>query len=341
LTGFLPPENPTQHTVLIPSSLEKAISSSPKSQKWAVECYYVANGGATIAAALREGKAIAVSDGSYKDKYGSAALVIEGEDSTNRILAANIVPGDPDDQSSYRSELSGIFGVVTLVNLICAVFEITSGQVTAGCDGIEALKSSFLAGKDYKADFSKADYDMVSAIRSALATSPVTWKCRHVKGHQDDAGVTELDRWATLNVEMDNFAKAYWAEKAPEGLSRNISLEGEYWPLQIQGNKVSGKADSTIYEYIHGGEMFRRWERKGRMTEDFSRKVNWVACKQAMKNLKIGRRHWVAKHVSGHCGVGVCMKKWKKQDTDECPRCSKQEDARHVWTCQSPEARLL
>jgi len=104
---------------------------------------------------------------------------------------------------------------------------------------------------------------------------------------------------------------------------------------------VSGKADTLICEYIHGSEMFRRWKRKGRMTEDFSRKVNWTACETAMRSLKFERRHWVAKHVSGHCGVWTCMKKWKKQDTDKCPRCSEQEDARHVWTCQSPEARLL
>jgi len=77
------------------------------------------------------------------------------------------------------------------------------------------------------------------------------------------------------------------------------------------------------------------------MTENFSRNVNWVACEKAMKDLRIGRRHWVAKHVSGHCGVGTCMLKWKKQENDACPRCGEQEDARHVWTCQSPEACLL
>jgi len=102
-----------------------------------------------------------------------------------------------------------------------------------------------------------------------------------------------------------------------------------------------GKADSMIYEYIHGGEMFRRWQRKGRMTEDFSQKVNWIACEKVMRSLKIGRHHWVAKHMSGHCRVGTCMKKWKKQETDQCPRCSEQEDARHVWTCQSSDAQLL
>jgi len=289
LTGYSPAEQAGTETYDQPSSLEEAINRSPASQRWAVDCHYVADGGESIAAALRDGTAIAVSDGSFKDQYGTAALVIEGPDADNRMLAVNAMPGHPADQSSYRSELSGIFSVVTLVNLTCAVFCITSGEITAGCDGIEALKSSFAEGEDYEADFMKADFDLVSAIRLALAESPVIWKYQHVKGHQDDAGVKHLDRWATLNVEMDNLAKAYWAEKAPEGPSRNSTILGEYWPLRIQGNKVSGKADVTIYEYIHGGDMFRRWEQKGRMTENFSRNVNWVACEKAMKDLQIGQ----------------------------------------------------
>ena len=68
-----------------------------------------------MASAIQDGTAIAVSDGSYKTEFGTSALALEGEDSTNRIVAVNVVPGDPTDQSSYRSELAGIFGIVTMV----------------------------------------------------------------------------------------------------------------------------------------------------------------------------------------------------------------------------------
>jgi len=61
-------------------------------------------------------------------------------------------------------------------------------------------------------------------------------------------------------VEMDNLAKAYWAEKVPDNPITNADLEGEYWPLCIQGHKVSGHTDTTIYEYIHGGNKFERWQ---------------------------------------------------------------------------------
>jgi len=233
LSGYSPAKQPKRVDALTTSLLEEAILHTAFSKKWAVDCQYVADGGSAITEAIRTGMAIAVSDGSFKDMFGTAALVIKGEDSDNRVLAVNVTPGDPEDQSSYCSKLSGIFGVVTLVNLICEVFSISSGEITSGCNGIEALKSSFVTSAKYDADLSKADYDLVSAICSALVTSPVSWKYHHVKGHQDNDGVSTLDRWATLNVEMDNLAKAYWAEQAPEGPSRNIELDGEYWPLCI------------------------------------------------------------------------------------------------------------
>jgi hypothetical protein len=39
--------------------------------------------GAMIAPAISQGTAIAVSDGSYKDEFGTSAIVLEGKDSSN------------------------------------------------------------------------------------------------------------------------------------------------------------------------------------------------------------------------------------------------------------------
>jgi len=117
LTGYSPAEQTGTEPYEKLSSLEEAIDQSPVSQKWSVDCHYVADGGELIAAALRDGTAIAVSDGSFKDQFGTAALVIEGPDSDNQMLAVNVTPGHPEEQLSYRSELSGIFGIVTFVNL--------------------------------------------------------------------------------------------------------------------------------------------------------------------------------------------------------------------------------
>eukprot|EP00957_Ditylum_brightwellii_P068418 5194624-Ditylum_brightwellii.AAC.1 len=61
-----------------------------------------------------------------------------------------------------------------------------------------------------------------------INSSPITWHWRHVRGHQDDH-FGPLDRWASLNVECDNAAKArrdYDILHAP-GVQDEIA--GEMW----------------------------------------------------------------------------------------------------------------
>jgi hypothetical protein len=77
------------------------------------------------------------------------------------------------------------------------------------------------------------------------------------------------------------------------------------------------------------------------LTHDSIQQVNWQACEQAMKSLSIGRRQWIAKHVSGHVGVGIKMVQWQMRDSAACPRCGQEEDSQHVWTCHAPDARWI
>ena len=158
---------------------------------------------------------------------------------------------------------------------------------------------------------------MLSAIRKALARSPVTWTWHHVIGHQDDNGIEALDRWATLNIEMDNLAKVYWNDVS-EDQAENLSITDEYWPVRIQGEKISSRLDERIREHILGAAQCEWWERKGRLTRESISRVNWQACEKAMKSLAIRRRHWIVKHVSGHVGVGVKMVQWKIRESAAC-----------------------
>jgi hypothetical protein len=72
-----------------------------------------------------------VSDGSFKSQYGTSAWAIKAESSVDKCTGAdippeaasknsrrkgvNIVPGAPSDQSAYRSEVAGLFGIATMV----------------------------------------------------------------------------------------------------------------------------------------------------------------------------------------------------------------------------------
>jgi hypothetical protein len=85
-------------------------------------------------ASIRDGSAGAVSDGSFKDKFGTATFtIIDGCDSS--IIGLNIGPGHPSDQGTYRSELVGLFGIILVVNALCLWADISEGAIEIGCDG--------------------------------------------------------------------------------------------------------------------------------------------------------------------------------------------------------------
>jgi hypothetical protein len=99
-------------------------------------------------------------------------LVIEASDSTDSIIAVNIVPGDLANQGSYHSELlAGIFGKITLVNALCNVHGITQGSIECGCDGAGALNKVFHPDCEAKTDGSQ--FNLMSATHATLKASPI------------------------------------------------------------------------------------------------------------------------------------------------------------------------
>jgi hypothetical protein len=88
--------------------------------------------------------------------------------------------------------------------------------------------------------------------------------------------------------------------------------------------------------------MYQQWICKGRIPlVDTCKQLNWGAMEEAMKLLKITCRHWVAKHISGHCGVNAQLLEWGHSHMDKHPCCGKVENAQHIWLCQAPEACVL
>ena len=116
----------------------------------------------------------------------------------------NILIGTPLTKIAYRSEVAGLFGIATMVREICAFHDITAGTVYLGCDGLSALLNC--TDTDYVAKPTAPHFDLITATRTMLQQCPVKWIPHHVLGHQDDDPDAFLDRWATLNIEMDEVA---------------------------------------------------------------------------------------------------------------------------------------
>ena len=219
-------------------------------------------------------------------------------------------PGLPHQQSAYRSELAGLFAMVTMIEVVCSYYEIKGGMVELGCDGIQALRQA-TASTD-TTDPRNPQYDLISATKQAMRRCPIAWKTRHIKGHQDNDGNAVLDSWAMLNVEMDGKAKAYWITQSDRPPSKQQRVFGECWALWHEGDKVSSNIAAVITEARHGNKAKEYWARRERFNQGSPEDIDWDVTEAAMKAAPQNRQRWVTKHVSGFCSTGQMMLRWKK-----------------------------
>jgi hypothetical protein len=105
-----------------PTQLNDISTHLPLLDQWAVdECGHSDNG-FLVADAIRNGSALAISDGSYKNKRGTyknkrgtSAFLLHGPSKEQgRILGVNHTPGNPSDQT---------------LSIICQIHPISSGAV--------------------------------------------------------------------------------------------------------------------------------------------------------------------------------------------------------------------
>ena len=316
--------------------LLQVIRALPSSQQWSLQrCLSSHEYGQDIVHAIENGTAIAVSDGSFKDSFGTAAWTIRGDSDDQFLTGVNVVPGVATDQSAFRSELAGLYGIIMAITTICTSRNILHGCVTVACDGEAALEYIF----DWGTKFLKSStphLDLIAAGRKLIQQSPLQWKFRHVKGHQDDF-VGPLDRWATLNVEMDMLAKAHWARSVTLGRSSS-SIHCEPWSVWYQQVKLVSPIRDTIYEIIHGPPLDAYWLSRKRFLLASLPFYDWEALEDATRPLPLTRRLWLTKHLSGWCSVGRMAQRWKLRSSAVCPRCPVVENARHVWGCKDPRA---
>ena len=111
--------------------------------KWASLHMEADDDGQDFAVGITNNQATAISDGSYKSQQGTSCSILRGSNKTIRIVTINRVPGDPDSQSSYRSELAGIAGSILIIQTVCDKYSIKSGSVMIGLEGL-VLRDSLL-----------------------------------------------------------------------------------------------------------------------------------------------------------------------------------------------------
>jgi hypothetical protein len=116
-----------------------------RDKQWFLGKVNMAQGVQYIVDAIKWGEAIAVSDGSFMDLYGTVTWVKEGYSMDGRITGRIITPENAEVKSAYRSEfmVDGILAIFTMVQNLDNFFILTGRGVELDSDGISALDKAF------------------------------------------------------------------------------------------------------------------------------------------------------------------------------------------------------
>jgi len=135
-----------------------------------------------IVEAIKEGTALAVSNGSFKDGRGAAAWTIKGQLTIAKITAACLVLGTAGNQSAFWSKLVGILGVLLTVHHIPTEYEHVQGTLWVCCNGKSALSR---AESDHLIFIMEPHADLLSAIHKVRDGLKCWIIFKYVHGHQN------------------------------------------------------------------------------------------------------------------------------------------------------------
>jgi len=184
---------------------------------------------------------------------------------------------------------------------------------------------------------------LIYSIRKQIAELPITCSWRWIEGHQDDkpgSAKGTLDEWAKLNIRMDRRAKRHWMKTYERATPPNQRFQHERVVIRLHGRKLSKIDAKELYVVLFEPIIKPFWQKKLNLSEDDWQNIHWKAAGQAMKRAPVGRKKWIFKHASGHCGVGRMLQIRGQQEHSKCPRCDQdQETTEHVSKCPSAEAQ--
>jgi exonuclease III len=311
----------------------------PEDKWWGVIIEHPDNFDALIQG-IQNHTAVCVTDGSYKDDLGTAAFVILPDINATEdpFTCVNCTPGLPVDLDAYRAELGGIYGSIATVNMLASAFHVQNGGITLGCDCLSAIHTIL---KHSNPSPKTASYDLITAIRSLLRKSTITWTFEHIAGHQDDhIAYTHLDRWGQLNVDMDQLAKAHW-----QALDNNRPnpfflppTDGQWsiWHSLCRLSRWHPDKSSTLY---HNQALMMYWYKRLKINQSTDN-IHWNALARGYRRLPVFMRLWLPKWHASLLPIGYNFIRWNKPNLDKCPRCGNTEDHRyHIIQCPHPGAR--
>jgi len=273
------------------------LEASTLGTTWNLEIHYRGSMEA-LQQAICQGKALMVADGSFKNKCGTCAWIIEGETAADCIEGAMQTPGQPGNHSSFQSEAAGIYGALLTIWYIFQEYPLTRQMILA-CDGrsvLDCLRST------KSIDPFAAHTDLLRACQHIMKCLLCSILYHHVKGHQDKGQPTVLSREAWLNIEADTVAKVSIHSKCPK--DPTVPLPFEPWQLLINRKEIVKHHHQEIRWAMNRPAAQSYWSSKLPTT---SHLLDNQAMERALRESTSTRCRWITKHITGHFAHGKNM----------------------------------
>ena len=248
------------------------------------------------------------------------------------------VTGEAEIQSAYRSELSGIDGCLTLLEILVKVYNIQEGEVEIALDSQSALNQ---ASESEYLCASQTSFDILQDIRGRLRQLPIDIKWKWVEGHQDEKG-KKLDWWARQNQKVNLSAKdfvqnaikyEYWKYRTPQ-------LWYERWGLRINASKRSCISRKDVLSVLATKRMKSYWHNHREFLVLDATKIAWKEAMVAINGLPAGQQRWHIKFCTGFIGHNAMLYKQNEADTDNRKVCKDRckETSTHIFHCKNERA---
>lgn len=320
-----------------PSDTFDAITIRHPTIQWFHQYLEASDNTASLYRHLRNGTAIAVSDGSYfpDEDVGACAWIIATPTGSEWITGGGLMP-DGDD--SYRAELGGQVGIASALEGLELLPGHTIPSIKCFCDGLSALKKT---GVDPDKIRSRQSHvDLVSILSRLWKSLPINIKREHVYGHTDKL-TRELTVPEWLNCWMDSKAKAiarYHMSTNRRGPFRPTSLG--LGTITVHGSRIKSHVQKSIYHVITHRSFVERLSETLEVPQQLlDASISWSSFGKARKQSRISTAAFVTKWLSNTAATGVIMVARKQRLCSNCPLCDQaDEDVLHVLTCQSTSA---
>ena len=339
LSSWSPPTVPTDHDYISFGNIRVKIPQID----WFMQNISSSTSTDHLLGHILTGSAITVSDGSFfpQSNVGTCSWILATPDLKEYIKGGGIVPGPPQAQSSYRSELGGLLGIANIVSNIVLPSTVSS-SITVSCDGLAALNKVNTPTGYLKSKFT--DIDLISSLHQLWTQSKICPCTQHVYGHQDTLG-RPLTNIETLNCFMDEEAKDLAGRyiQDPSNFPDCHDTDIGFGSVKHENYLITSKLQASLYKRVTHKSMLQWLSSHGEIQSDLcNANIAWTCFSKARQESSLSIKLFITKWLSGDTATGRTMAIRKQRILTNCPRCDKEDEhLLHVLTCPASCAHTL